>query len=313
MKTEEFDKLFRNKIGSMEGVPPGSDWSKEKTWEKLQAKTSGKGSRSFLKYAAASVTIFLFKTQKIFAGASVAAKTTFVVVAAATVTTSVVYVSGGFNKNEKSETTANIAAADNITKNDIIEKEIIPEEKEIIVSDSETVEAEKPVEIVEKKTNNSNTIKETPKEVVVEDNQIAVHEDIIIDEPVAVEEPDHTTKTSATNTSTKKAKIDIEDILFKKNSVEVVSSSMSELNYLLEIMRRNPQLKLLVVGYTDEKEKDVEKLSSDRGYIIYKYLTSQGVENSRISYKGYGTRKKYSSKSEEGRQLNRRAEIIISE
>ncbi|MBN2683060.1 MAG: OmpA family protein [Bacteroidales bacterium] len=306
MKTEEFDKQFREKINSLQGPAPGANWNKEQTWEKLNQKANGKHSRTWLKYAAASITVFLVKSQNLFAGASMAAKATIIVSAVAAVTTTTVIISNSGKetppqKNIEIQKTDKRVIANNETA---VKPEISPDT--IVVEKPQTTNEpqaiSQPKGVNEQTTNNKpQTINEQPT-----DEQPST-------EPQESYQPKGVNEQTTTDfTPPQPVKIDISDIIFKKNSTEILSQSYSELNYLLEIMRRNPEFKLLVLGYTDNKEKDSDKLSSDRGYIIYKYLTNQGIENGRITYKGYGAVSKYSNKTEEGRELNRRAEIIIN-
>lgn len=315
MKTEEFDKQFRNKIDSLQGIPPGASWSKEQTWEKLSQKMSGKSSNNWFKYAAASFTILLVKSQNIFAGASIAVKTTIIVAATAAVTTTAVYVSKSNTNNDNTVNTKNnTLIAQNNSNLEIIPADSVEVDKnpnDVLEINSEIKESSFKIEASIINETKTKTESETPLSDINKKESVEIEKS---NPEILISKSDENTDfTSPEIKSSKPINIDISDILFKRNSVEIISKSYSELNYLLEIMRRNPDLKLLVVGYTDTKEKDEDKLSSDRGYIIYKYLAGQGVETSRITYKGYGTLTKYSSKTEEGRELNRRAEIILSE
>jgi outer membrane protein OmpA-like peptidoglycan-associated protein len=305
MKTEELDKQLRKKIDSLNGNPPGASWDKEKTWEKLSMKTKGTNSGNWLKYAAASFTIFFVKWQNVFAGASATVKTTIVVSAVAAVSTTAIIISDSIEKTPEKNISENNAV---VSKSDFSSQQTIIEHDTTIVLENVDEMPEKEKQIVIKNNKPQKIVKETnPNDVSAQPAEITKAEPA--EKPSIETVKQYTVKE---NSEEMPVKIDISDILFKKNTNEIISKSYSELNYLLEVMKRNPEFKVLIIGYTDPKEKDEDKLSSDRGYIIYKYLTNQGVENGRISYKGYGTVTKYSSKTEEGRELNRRAEIFIS-
>jgi outer membrane protein OmpA-like peptidoglycan-associated protein len=324
MKTEEFDKQFRNKIGDMESIPTDSSWSKEQTWKKLSNAIYNKKPKGFFKYIAASFTLLLLKSQHAFAGASLTAKTVVVVASATLITTTgvIVYYSTENNNDKINEKTTYLAETnENETE---VETEITESTEEVITTE-EVSNIQKTNEITE---TNPKIIEQ--EEVKLIETKTAVEEDVnnpdsekniaeyteTVDqsdiEEVRITEEETKKESEIESSLSKSYKIDVKDILFVNNSLEINPISMSELNYLLELLRKFPELKVLAVGYADEKEKSKDKLSNDRGYVIYKYLTKQGIDKSRITYKGYGAITKYSSKTDEGRELNRRVEVYIN-
>lgn len=63
-------------------------------------------------------------------------------------------------------------------------------------------------------------------------------------------------------------------------------------------------------GYDDDTKTD--SLSFNRAKEVYNYLVQKGIEKSRLSYKGYGAKKKLvEENSENARSINRRVEIKI--
>ncbi len=104
------------------------------------------------------------------------------------------------------------------------------------------------------------------------------------------------------------------NILFSIDSYELTEKAIKELNNLLELLEFNPTLKIAINGYTDNVGNDASNLtlSDNRARIVYEWLISNGIEKSRLNYKGYGeTEPMKSNDSEEGRQQNRRTEITI--
>jgi outer membrane protein OmpA-like peptidoglycan-associated protein len=89
-------------------------------------------------------------------------------------------------------------------------------------------------------------------------------------------------------------------------------------------MRQNPNLKISIEGHVccikdtpDALDIDTfePQLSVNRAKAIYQYLTSRGIDTSRLSYIGYGRRRPMVDPelSEEDAEKNRRVEIRILE
>ena len=105
------------------------------------------------------------------------------------------------------------------------------------------------------------------------------------------------------------------NILFKNNSYELPNAAFIELNKLLQVLNENPSIKLEISGHTDNigKADDNLSLSTNRAKAIVNYLTSKGIDDKRLSYKGYGATKPIADNSkEEGRSKNRRTEFTIT-
>ncbi len=74
-----------------------------------------------------------------------------------------------------------------------------------------------------------------------------------------------------------------------------------------------PEVSVLIMGHTDNSgtEKYNENLSMKRAEAISQNLRESGIDSSRIIIRGYGeTIPASSNKTEEGRSLNRRVELI---
>ena len=70
-----------------------------------------------------------------------------------------------------------------------------------------------------------------------------------------------------------------------------------------------------ILGHTDNTGTETQnlKLSESRASAIANYLTSHGIEESRVSFKGCGSSKPAAANNtEEGRRQNRRVEFVIT-
>ncbi|MBL4754875.1 MAG: OmpA family protein [Flavobacteriales bacterium] len=103
-------------------------------------------------------------------------------------------------------------------------------------------------------------------------------------------------------------------VFFEINKWELLPESFRELNSLVEVLKESPSLKIAIKGHTDNtraEEQNLE-LSENRVRVVSEYLASKGIEATRLQYKGYGSSLPVtSSETEEGRQKNRRVEILI--
>ncbi|HOV83490.1 MAG TPA: DUF5723 family protein [Paludibacteraceae bacterium] len=104
-------------------------------------------------------------------------------------------------------------------------------------------------------------------------------------------------------------------IQFESGKATLKPSSYPVLDQIAKILIENPTYKIEVQGHTDnvgKPEKNLE-LSEKRALAVKEYLVSKGVEESRISTKGYGDTVPIASNSTAtGRAQNRRVELIIS-
>lgn len=110
--------------------------------------------------------------------------------------------------------------------------------------------------------------------------------------------------------------IELADINFAFDQDQITPESKIELDKLVKVMNRYPSMTIRVDAHTDSKG-DPEynlKLSEQRAKATVEYLIDQGIESSRLEYKGYGsTQLKVDCKecSELENAINRRSEFII--
>ena len=106
----------------------------------------------------------------------------------------------------------------------------------------------------------------------------------------------------------------LQNIQFEFNSSALTAESESGIQILTAFLMRNPDLKVELAGHTDNVGNDNYnlKLSSDRAESVRKALIANGIEEMRLTAKGYGaTKPMVPNDSDEHRALNRRTEMII--
>jgi len=112
------------------------------------------------------------------------------------------------------------------------------------------------------------------------------------------------------------ASIDLE-IAFELNSAKLSNIAVSKLERILpkakEILAISNSV-IEIQGHTDASGSDKfnQKISEQRAKSVYEWFISNGIDETRISYKGYGERQpKYTNKTNEGRAKNRRIELFL--
>jgi outer membrane protein OmpA-like peptidoglycan-associated protein len=102
-------------------------------------------------------------------------------------------------------------------------------------------------------------------------------------------------------------------LLFDFDSAELRPESITELERVVKFMGDVPFAKAMVEGHTDSKGSDDynQKLSDRRAKSVFDYLTSRGVDPSRLSSVGKGESAPIADNAtDEGRQENRRVMLI---
>lgn len=118
------------------------------------------------------------------------------------------------------------------------------------------------------------------------------------------------------------SKIVLNNIFYDFDKATLRDLSNVGLKNLVQLMKSNPNLKVEISGHTDNKGNDAynQKLSEERALSVVTKLTLNGISADRMKAKGYGktmpvapNKNKNGSDNPEGRQLNRRVELIITE
>ena len=103
-------------------------------------------------------------------------------------------------------------------------------------------------------------------------------------------------------------------ILFDTNKATIRQESFSTIQSMIDIMKEYPTAAFLIEGHTDSQGRDSYnlELSKKRAAAVVNYLSSRGVDSSRLASQGYGeTRPKADNKTAAGRQENRRVEVSL--
>ncbi len=96
----------------------------------------------------------------------------------------------------------------------------------------------------------------------------------------------------------------------------IKDESFASLDELATLMANNPKWRLKVSGHTDNQGNAATnlKLSGKRAEAIKKYLVGKGIAPERFKVEWFGSRKPIAdNKTAEGRQKNRRVEMLIIE
>ena len=104
------------------------------------------------------------------------------------------------------------------------------------------------------------------------------------------------------------------DLLFPTNSSYLTNAAKAELDKLSDLLNADRNKKIRVDGHTDSTGDATynQWLSEKRATSVKAYLESAGVYGSRISTKGHGqTAPVADNKTPDGRQKNRRVEVVI--
>jgi outer membrane protein OmpA-like peptidoglycan-associated protein len=105
------------------------------------------------------------------------------------------------------------------------------------------------------------------------------------------------------------------DVLFKTGSSELMPAARERLAKVSGIVLAYPSLHLQVEGHTDSVGSDEynQDLSEKRAGAVRDYFIQQGISNGAIEARGFGkTLPIASNETVEGRQKNRRVELVIS-
>lgn len=112
---------------------------------------------------------------------------------------------------------------------------------------------------------------------------------------------------------TASAPVALRNVFFASGSAELLPASVEELQRLLRLLRENPDMRIQINGHTDDigEEKDNQVLSEQRAKAVRDYLAAQGVDTSRLTYRGFGESMPIApNDSAENRQRNRRTEFV---
>lgn len=112
------------------------------------------------------------------------------------------------------------------------------------------------------------------------------------------------------------ASIVLNNIFFDLNKYELKPESSIELDNVVQLMKENPEIKVMISGHTDStgREEENRQLSARRAQSVVNYLVQKGIQANRLKYEGMGSSKPIAPNSTEaGRAKNRRTELKVIE
>jgi outer membrane protein OmpA-like peptidoglycan-associated protein len=119
----------------------------------------------------------------------------------------------------------------------------------------------------------------------------------------------------ATRDSARGLIANMSDVLFRSGSFELMPGARERLAKVSGIILAYPSLHLAVEGHTDSVGTDEynQKLSEQRADVVRDYFVQQGISGSSVDAQGFGKSEPIASNdTPEGRQQNRRVELILS-
>lgn len=111
-------------------------------------------------------------------------------------------------------------------------------------------------------------------------------------------------------------KIEIsEKIQFELAKATIKAESHDLLNEIVQVIKDNPHIKKIAIeghASSDGNDDFNMKLSDDRSKAVMKYLVDKGINEKKLTAKGFGETKPIAdNETEEGREKNRRVEFNI--
>ncbi|MCU1301351.1 MAG: OmpA family protein [Candidatus Sulfotelmatobacter sp.] len=119
----------------------------------------------------------------------------------------------------------------------------------------------------------------------------------------------------ATRDSARGLVANMSDVLFRSGSFELLPGARERLAKVSGIVLAYPTLHVAIEGHTDSvgSEDYNQQLSEHRAQAVRDYFVQQGIDSTAVEARGYGkTEPIASNDTPEGRQQNRRVELILS-
>jgi OmpA-OmpF porin, OOP family len=105
------------------------------------------------------------------------------------------------------------------------------------------------------------------------------------------------------------------DVLFETGKAELRPGALQNLYPLVTFLQKYPERRVVIEGHTDSVGSDAYNLdlSQRRADAVRDFLLQNGVNPAQLTTRGYGKASPVASNATaEGRQQNRRVELIIS-
>lgn len=121
-------------------------------------------------------------------------------------------------------------------------------------------------------------------------------------------------KDIALNNIKKDVKIILKNVFFETGSAKLKPTSYAELGRLTKLLSDMPAMRIEISGHTDNQGSKAtnQRLSEARAKSVVDFLISEGVDASRLEYKGYAFDQPVADNAtKEGRAMNRRVEFKV--
>ncbi|MCF8131422.1 MAG: OmpA family protein, partial [Deltaproteobacteria bacterium] len=105
----------------------------------------------------------------------------------------------------------------------------------------------------------------------------------------------------------------ISKALFDFNKYQIKTAFYPHLDEIVMVLKQNPDMVVEIQGHTDNVGSEAynRKLSENRAKAVKNYLIRKGINDQRLIAVGFGkSRPKTTNRTEEGRALNRRVELL---
>lgn len=108
--------------------------------------------------------------------------------------------------------------------------------------------------------------------------------------------------------------VELKNIFFETNKFDLKDESKVELQKLINFLNVNKNIRIEISGHTDNvgDKKLNQVLSQNRAKSVYDYLINNGIDKTRLSFKGYGdTKPVVANDTPENKARNRRTEFKV--
>ena len=108
--------------------------------------------------------------------------------------------------------------------------------------------------------------------------------------------------------------LELNSVRFAEGSAEITAEHAAQLDRLATVMNATPNISVVVIGHADQRGSDATNLllGQQRADAVVAYLTSLGIDGSRLSARSVGEADLLSTGDDAASlALNRRTEFVI--
>ena len=157
-------------------------------------------------------------------------------------------------------------------------------------------------------------IKLRKKTAPIQQEQVTVEPEPVVEEEIIEEEPIAETPVEVPEPEEVDETVFDFDIRFPLNDTDIDYSFTSELDKIVDAMKKHPEIKLEVVGHSCDLGAEITKrnIAQQRANIVKTYLIDKGIDASRVSSSGKSDDQPLvPNNSEQNRKKNRRVEFKV--